>query len=82
MYRRADATPLADSDNTENRHPVIDVQSFAIREFKTTRIQSQLMQYRGMDIGHIMSIFDRMKTDFIRDSMRDAALDASAGHPD
>ena len=39
------------------------------------------MQHRGMNVGDVMRVFDRMETKFVRAAMHRAALDATASQP-
>ena len=40
------------------------------------------MQDGGVDVGHIVPVFDGVKTQLVGGSMSDAALHPAAGHPD
>jgi hypothetical protein len=57
-------------------------QTLSFRQFQFSGIEPQLMQDGGVDIGDIMAILDRMKSNFIRRTMNGSALDSSPGKPD
>jgi hypothetical protein len=61
---------------------MVDVEPFVGRQFELARVEPHLMQDRGVDIGHIVPIFNRVKADFVRRPMHDAATQAAARHPD
>ena len=49
---------------------------------KAMRLQTQLVQQRGVNVADVMPVFDRVKAEFVRGSVRYSAFDASACHPD
>ena len=60
---------------------MVDLETFAPGQFEPVRVQSELMHHRGMNVGDVVRMFDRVETEFIRGSMHDAALHAPAGQP-
>ena len=65
-----------------NRHPVINVEPFATGDFEAAGVEAELMKDRGMNVCDVVTIFDRVKADFVCRAVDDAALDSAAGHPD
>jgi hypothetical protein len=61
---------------------VVDRQPLTAGHFQAMGIETELVQDRGMDVGHIVPILNRMKAELIGGSVHCAALDAAAGHPD
>lgn len=72
----------ASGQDLSDRFAKIALQPLAPRYHQPSRIQTQLMQYRRVYIGYIVTILDCVKTQFIGGSMSHAALDASTCHPD
>ena|GEM_PF-2753512 len=60
---------------------MIEIQSLASGNFESARIESELMQHRGMDVGHEVPIFDGVEADFIGPSMLNATPHAATGQP-
>src|SRR5258705_12324304 len=58
---------------------VVDIQVFAAGDFKAMRIQSKLMQHRGVNVCHVMAVLDSVESQFIGGPVGDAAFDAAAG---
>ena len=50
--------------------------------FEFSWIDTHEMIDRGMDVGHIVGVFDRMVTQFISSSVSRAAFDPGTRHPD
>ena len=65
-----------------NRHPVINVEPFAAGDFEAARVEAELMKDRGMNVCDVVTIFDRVKADFVSRAVDNAAFDSAAGHPD
>ena len=65
-----------------NHLPVIDIQPLPSRHFQLARVQAQLLQNRGVEVGHVVPVLDGVETDLVRGAVGDAALDAAAGQPD
>ena len=60
---------------------VIDLQSLSTGEFQPPRIEAELSQNRGVDIGNVVSILDRVEADLIGRSMHHASSNTSSRHP-
>src|SRR5690606_2796636 len=65
----------------ENRCPPFHVQPPPAGNLQRQRIESQKMHDRGLDVRHVVRIFDAVETELIRRAVRDAALDSPAGQP-
>ena len=46
------------------------------------RIETELVQDRGVDVGDVVPVLDRVEAKLVGGAVDDAALDAAAGHPD
>ena len=55
-----------------NRSAVIDVEPFTAGNLEFVRIESQLMEDRGVNVCYIVAVFNRMKPDFVGCAMNDA----------
>ena len=64
-----------------DRSAVVNLQSLAPGDFQPPGIQPQLLQDGGMNVGDVVTVFDRMEPDFIGGPVHDAAFDAAARHP-
>ena len=60
---------------------MVDIEPLVARHLQTTRIEPKLVQDGRVDVGHIVSIFHRMKAKFVGRAMDDPALHSTAGHP-
>ena len=45
-------------------------------------VEAELVQHRGVDVGDVVPVLDRVEADLVRRAVDDAALDPAAGHPD
>jgi len=61
---------------------MVDFQALALRDFQATAIQTHQMQNGRVDIGHIMAIFNCVKSEFVRRAVYRPAFDPAACHPD
>ena len=52
-------------DDRGDRSAVVNLQSLAPGDFQPPGIQPQLLQDGGMDVGDVVTVFDRMEPDFI-----------------
>ena len=68
-------------DDFFDRRAKIDFQPLLAGHFEPARIESQLVQHGGVDVGDVVPVFHGMETQFIGRAMYYAALDAAAGHP-
>src|SRR6185436_13785081 len=64
-----------------DRIAVIDFKAFATRYLEFPRVEAQLLENCGMDVGDIVTLLDGVKSDFVGRPVRDAALDAATCHP-
>ncbi len=69
------------TEDLTNDLAVIDFQSLAAGNFESTRIEAKLVHNGRMNIGYIMTILDRVKTNLVGCSVNEAPLNATAGHP-
>ena len=69
-------------DDLVDRQAVVDVESLAAGDFQLAGVEAELLENRGMNVGHIVPVLDRMETNFVRRSVSDPPFDAAAGHPD
>lgn len=61
---------------------VVDLQSGSSGNRQASRVEAQLMEDRGMEIGDVMTVLHRVEPEFIGGAVGDASPDASAGQPD
>ena len=69
----------ASGENFCDHFPVIDIQPLAAGDFEAVAVQAELVQYRRVDVGDVVAIFDGVETQFIGRAVGDAAFDAAAG---
>ena len=68
--------------NLANHLAMLDLQSLATGDFQSVRIEAQQVQDRGVDVGDIMSVLDRVEAQFVGGAVDDPALDTPSRHPD
>src|SRR5262245_61487358 len=68
-------------DHFLNHCPVVDVEALAAGDFELARVEPELVQDGGVDVGHVMSVLDRVEPDLVGHSVNDPALDPAAGQP-
>ena len=73
--------PYVSSKNALNHAAVFHLQPLAAGNFQSPRIEPQLVQHRGVDVGHVVAVFDGEEAELIGRPVHDAALDSAAGHP-
>src|SRR5206468_2937663 len=74
---------LRDSgNNSADRRAVVDLQSLAPGDFEPARVQAELVQDGGVDVGDVVAVVGGMEPDLVGGAVGDPALDAAAGHPD
>ena len=66
------------SQNGVDGSSVVHFQAFSARDLQTSRIQTQLMQHGRMQVGDVVSVFDRMEAEFVGRAVNDSALHAAA----
>ena len=54
---------------------MVDFKPFSTRDFEPSRVEPKLLEDRRVDIGHIVSIFRCVKTDFVGRTMDHTAAD-------
>ena len=72
----------ASTYDIKNRRPVVFFDPFSPRNRKRAGVQTQLVEHRRVDIGHIMAVLNGVKPEFIGRPMCHPAADPAAGHPD
>jgi hypothetical protein len=60
---------------------VIDFEAFATGHVEALWIESELMENRGVNVRHVVTIFNRMEADLIGHAMHYTSLEASTSHP-
>src|SRR5262245_44527258 len=77
------ATPREESsgDDLGDRLAVVDVEALAAGHLQLARIQAELMQDGGVDVGYVVAVLDSVEADLVSGAMYDAALEAAARHP-
>src|SRR4051812_4890688 len=68
----------ASRNDLHDRLTMIDLKPLPSRHLQAVRIQSKLVEHRGMKIGHVMRILDGMETNFVGGAVCDATLDPAA----
>ena len=71
----------ASGDDLPDRLSDFAFQAFAAGDGQAMRVQSELVQHCRVDVGHIVPIFNSMKTKLVGRAVRDSAFDSAAGHP-
>ena len=57
----------------------IEVQSLSTWYLQLSGIQTKLMEHRRMQVGHVVSVFNRVEAEFISLSVRDPSFDSASG---
>ena len=73
---------LESADNIVDDFAVIPFEPLSTRIIQAGRVESHLMQYRRMQVGHVMPIFDCMETKFVRSAVNMTTFDATSCHRD
>ena len=61
--------------------PIIDLQAFSTGDFQLTGIEAKQLVDRRVNVGHVMTVLDRVKAEFISGPVDRSPLDSSAGQP-
>ena len=61
---------------------VIAIQAFISRNFQLAWIDAHEVIDRGMNVGHVMGIFDSVKAQLVGSTVDDSAFQTAARHPD
>lgn len=80
MQRTGDRAGAGTSSGEDflDRMPQVHFQAFVSRDLKLTWVEAQLVQQGGVNVGDVMSILDRVKTDFVGCAMGDATSNAAS----
>ena len=73
--------PMLSRDDLLDRFTKVDFQSLLPGNLQPPRIEAKLVQQRGMDVGHVVTIFDGVETKLVGCAVYHAPLDPTAGHP-
>ena len=68
-------------EDLPNHLAVVDGEPLAAGDLELAGIEAHLMQDRGMDVGHVVRIFDGVEAQFIGCAVRDSPFDPAAGKP-
>ena len=69
-------------ENFVHHFAEVSIQTFATGEFELPCVETELVQHRCVQIGYVVTVLGRMKTQFIRRTVDDSRLDSAAGHDD
>ena len=69
-------------DDLRDRLAVVDLQPLAAGDLQLARIEAELVQDRGVDVGDVVAVLDGVEADLVGRAVDDAALHPAAGHPD
>lgn len=61
---------------------MVDIEPFAARNFQPAGVETKELHKRGVDVGDVVAIFHGMKSDLVRRTVNDAALDSGSSHHD
>ncbi len=61
---------------------MVDLESFATRDFHSSGIEPELFEDRGVNVSDIVAIFDGMKANLVSRPMHDAPFESAPCHPD
>src|SRR5215218_48236 len=79
--RAAARDPLGSGDDLVYGRAVVDLEALATRHFELARVEAELVQDGGVDVGDVVAVFDGVEADLVGGAVGDAALDPAAGHP-
>ena len=60
---------------------MIDFQALAAGHLEPSRVETELVQDRGVQVGDVVPMFDGVEAELVGRAVDDAALDAAAGEP-
>ena len=80
MSRQFTVHPAASRQNAANHLTKILLQTLASR-ITVAMVDAHLMKHRGVDVGHVMAVFDGVETQLIGRAVHDPTLHTTAGHP-
>ncbi|GIT31258.1 MAG: hypothetical protein Ct9H300mP1_33040 [Planctomycetaceae bacterium] len=55
----------ASGDDLMDRRSTVEVNPFPARHLQLQRIQSQLVQHRGVNVGDVVPVLDRIEPEFV-----------------
>ena len=61
---------------------VVDLQALAAGDFEPARVEAELVQHGGVQVGDVVPVFDGVEAEFVGRAVDDAPLDAAAGQRD
>ena len=56
-------------------------EAFAAGDFEAAWVEAELVQYGGVDVGHVVPVLDAVEPDLVRLPVDHAALDPASSHP-
>src|SRR5579864_6462424 len=65
-----------------DRIAVVDVQALLPGHLKPPWIEAQLMEHRGVNVGHVVAVLHGIETEFVGGAVDNTLLDSRASHPD
>ena len=72
---------LSSADDLLDRLTEVDFQPFVAGNLEPARVEAKLVQQRGVDIRHVMTVFDGVEAKLVGRTVDDSSLDPTAGHP-
>ena len=69
-------------DDLADRLAEVDLQPLAAGDLQPARVEAELVQDRGVDVGDVVAVLDGVEAELVGRAVDDAALDAAAGQPD
>src|SRR5688572_25772499 len=60
--------------------PVVDLQPLAAGHREFPRVESELVEDRGVQVGNVVAVLDGVEADLVGRAVGEPALDAAAGH--
>ena len=82
VNRFVTASPPASCEDFSDRNTVVDLQAFAAGDFQPARVEAKLSQDRGVDVGYVVTVLDRVEADFVGRAVCDTPFDTTTRHPD
>ena len=67
---------------SSDRLAEVDLQPLAAGDFEPARVEAELVQDGGVDVGDVVAVLDGVEAELVGGAVGDAALDAAAGQPD
>src|SRR5579883_3552319 len=72
---------LVSGDDFPDRPAVVDLQPLAAGDLELARIEAELVQDGGVDVGDVVAILDGVEADLVGRALHDTSLDPAAGQP-